>query len=316
VNDLATAVQATTRMPTPLIVETLCRWIEDGTVGQIINWHRREATARQALARDVLKACAGRGHTVSYHIWLQLPEPWWRHQKFNGWSCEGPLLRAVTKISSADIDPLQDHAFLETFQKPLSTLGVNVMNRFTKTAAAVAVGLFLAAGGANAAEGRGAHAGPGFMRGEGPAEMGYGQMQHVGRGKTHGGPGLTQAGPAQIEALKSELGITPAQEPAWTNYVKTIQDAAATMKTTRDNVDRDAIGKISPQDRYAFVTKMREQRRKQFEAVKTTADQLVATLDDRQKAKAREILPGLASFGSDTMHGAAMSGPRHGHRGQ
>lgn len=32
------------------------------------------------------------------------------------------------------------------------------MNRFTKTMAAVAVGLFLAAGGADAAEGRGAHA--------------------------------------------------------------------------------------------------------------------------------------------------------------
>ena len=190
------------------------------------------------------------------------------------------------------------------------------MYRFKKTAAAVAVGLFLAAGGANAGENGGAHAGAGFMRGEGPAGMGHGRMQHMGRGMTHGGPGLTQADPAQIEALKNELGITLAQEPAWTNYVKALQDAAAATKTTRDNVDRDAVSKMSPQDRYAFMTKMREQRQKQFEAVKTTADQLVATLDDRQKAKAQEILPGLAAFGPGSRSGAAAGGSRHGHQDQ
>ena len=188
------------------------------------------------------------------------------------------------------------------------------MYRFKKTAAAVAVGLFLAAGGANAGENGGAHAGAGFMRGEGPAGMGHGRMQHMGRGMSHGGPGSTQAEPARIEALKSELGITPAQEPAWTNYVKALQDAAAAMKTTRDDVDRHAVGKMSPQDRYAFMTKMREQRQKQSEAVKTTADQLVAALDDRQKAKAQDILPGLASFGPGMMHETAMGGPRHGHQ--
>ena len=190
------------------------------------------------------------------------------------------------------------------------------MYRFKKTAAAVAVGLFLAAGGANAAEGHGMHAGAGFMRGEDSAGMEHGRMQHMGRGMTHGGPTSTQADPARIEALKGELGITSAQEPAWTDYVKALQDAAAAMKTTRDNVDRDAVGKMSPQDRYAFMTKMREQRQKQFEAVKATADRLVAALDDRQKAKAQEILPGLASFGPGTRSGAAMGGPRHGHQGQ
>lgn len=190
------------------------------------------------------------------------------------------------------------------------------MNRFKKTAAAVAVGLFLASGSANAAESGDAHAGAGFMRGESLAGMGHGRMQHMGRGMTHGAPGLTEADPAKIEALKSELGITPAQEPAWTNYVKALQDAAATMKTTRDGGDHDTIGKMSPQDRYAFGTKMREQRQKQSETVKTAVDQLVATLDDRQKAKAQEILPGLASFGPGTMHGAAMGSPRRGHRGQ
>ncbi len=185
------------------------------------------------------------------------------------------------------------------------------MYRFKKTAAAVAAGLFLAASGANATENHGAHAGPGFMRGEDSAEMGHGRMQHMGRGMTHEGRGLTQADPARIETLKSELEITSAQEPAWTNYVKTLRDTAAARKTARENVTREDVDKMSPQDRYAFVTKMREQRQKQSEAVKTAVEQLVATLDDRQKAKAREILPGLASFGPGTRHGAAMGGSRH-----
>ena len=44
----------------------------------------------------------------------------------------------------------------------------------------------------------------------------------------HGGPGQTFADPARIDALKAELAITPAQEPAWTKYAKAVQDAAAT----------------------------------------------------------------------------------------
>ena len=76
---------------------------------------------------------------------------------------------------------------------------------------------------------------------------------------------------------------------------------------------RDAVSKMSPQDRFAFVTKMREQAQKQFETVKTAANELLATLDDTQKAKARETLPGLASFGPGAMRNAAWRGPQHRH---
>ena len=48
---------------------------------------------------------------------------------------------------------------------------------------------------------------------------------------------------------------------------------------------------------------MREQGQKQFGAVKTAADELLATLDATQKAKATDILPGLA-FGPGSMRGA------------
>ena len=80
------------------------------------------------------------------------------------------------------------------------------------------------------------------------------------------------------------------------------------MKKAREGVDPDAVSKLSPQDRFAFVTKMREQGQKQFETVQTAAKELLATLDDTQKAKAQTTLPGLA-FGPGTMHSAGMGGP-------
>lgn len=156
--------------------------------------------------------------------------------------------------------------------------------------------------------------GPPFMRGMGPGGMGPGMMQHMGRGMgpgmmMHGGPSQTFADPAQIETLKKELGITSAQEPAWTKYAKAIQDSAATMKTTREGVDPDAVSKMSQQDRFAFVSKMREQGQKQFETVQTAAKELLATLNDTQKDKAQETLPGLAFGGPGPMRGAFMGGP-------
>jgi hypothetical protein len=141
-------------------------------------------------------------------------------------------------------------------------------------------------------------------------QMGPGMRGQMGPGM-HGGPALTQFDPARIDTLKAELGITAAQEPAWTKYAKTVQDSAAKMQTTREGIDRDAVSKMNPQDRFAFMSKIREQRQKQFDAVQTAANELLATLDDAQKAKAKTILPGLA-FGHGTMRNA-MRGPHHQH---
>jgi hypothetical protein len=174
--------------------------------------------------------------------------------------------------------------------------------------------------------------GPPFMRGMGPGGMGPGGMMamhgqmgpgmrgHMGPGMLRGqmgpgmraGPGFAQFDPARIDTLKADLAITAAQEPAWTKYAKAIQDAAATMKTTREGVDREAVSKMSPQDRFAFVSKMREQGQKQFETVQTAAKELLATLDDTQKAKAQKTLPGLA-FGPSMMHSAGIGGPMFRH---
>jgi len=135
----------------------------------------------------------------------------------------------------------------------------------------------------------------------------HGQMGQGMQGRMRGGPGQTFSDPARFGTLKTELAITAAQEPAWTKYTKAIQDAATAIKTTRETVDPETVGKLSPADRFAFVSKMREQRQTQFEAVKTAADELIATLDDTQKAKAQVTLPGVA-FGPGTMRGAGLGG--------
>jgi hypothetical protein len=161
--------------------------------------------------------------------------------------------------------------------------------------------------------------GMGMMQQRGSG-MGPGMMHQMGRGSDHrtmqGGPGLAFTDPTQVDTLKRELGITATQEPAWSKYAKTLTDAATTIKTTRESVDPAEVAKLSPAERYAFVSKRREAAQKQFDAVKAAADELFATLDDTQKATAEDILPGLASFGPGPMRGADMRGPQrsqHGH---
>ena len=148
--------------------------------------------------------------------------------------------------------------------------------------------------------------GPPFMQGRGPGGMGpsgmMGMRGQMGPGM-RGGLGLTQFDPERIDTLKSELSITTAQEPAWTKYAKAIQDTGAALKKAGEGVDPEAVSKMSPQDRFAFMSKMREQGQKRFETVQSAAKELLADLDDTQKVKAQEILPGLA-FGPGMMHSA------------
>jgi hypothetical protein len=145
---------------------------------------------------------------------------------------------------------------------------------------------------------------------------GMGMMQHMGGGMgpgmMHGGAGSTPFDATRLATLKTELGITAAQEPAWSKYAKTLEDAAAAMTATREGINPETVGKMTPQDRFAFVSKIREEAHKQFATVKTAAEELLATLDETQKAKARQTLPGLA-FGPGMRHAGGMAGPQHRH---
>jgi hypothetical protein len=114
--------------------------------------------------------------------------------------------------------------------------------------------------------------------------MGADMMQQMGSGMMHGGMmhggfDLARIDQAQLATLKTELGITPAEETAWTKYSNVLSDAASTMKSTR-------------------------------ETAKAAADELFAALDEGQKAKARERLPGLATSGPGMMGGMPMGDHR------
>jgi hypothetical protein len=143
--------------------------------------------------------------------------------------------------------------------------------------------------------------GPGMMmqhKGTMGPGMGKGMMQHrsgaMGPGMMQGGAGQTPFDPARLATLKTELAITAAQETAWSKYTTAVQDAATAMGTTRADIDPNTVRNMTPADRFAFVTKIREQAQARFTAVQTAANELLAVLDDTQKARARNILPGLA----------------------
>jgi hypothetical protein len=154
--------------------------------------------------------------------------------------------------------------------------------------AGIAAAAMLTAGSALAQSPGSEVAGPLTMQQQGAAGTDPGMMQNMARersacmgmmrrmgmpaGMMQGRLGLTQFDPAQLETLKADLGITSAQEAAWSKYSNVLRDVATTMKSTR-------------------------------EAAKTAADELLLALDDGQKAKAREILPGLATSGASMMGG-------------
>jgi hypothetical protein len=147
------------------------------------------------------------------------------------------------------------------------------------------------------------HGGPhgmGMGMGMGPGMM---MGMHRGHGPMAGG----FADPAaHLTSLKTELGITAPQEPVWDAYAKVVQDTAAAMKERRQGTDMTAMHNMSDQDRQAFITKMRDQHETAFQAVKAAAEKLLTALDDTQKTKAKEILPGLAVHEPGMMRHAGM----------
>ena len=67
------ALRATVQMAPPMSAAVVTRWIGDGTVGEIVAAIRREARARQDLARTLLPDGAMASHPEGHHVWLSLP---------------------------------------------------------------------------------------------------------------------------------------------------------------------------------------------------------------------------------------------------
>ncbi len=70
------SIWATTWMAAPLTAEIAALWIENGTADRVADAQRREATSRQAIARDILGDLVAGTHPNALHLWLELPDPW------------------------------------------------------------------------------------------------------------------------------------------------------------------------------------------------------------------------------------------------
>lgn len=174
--------------------------------------------------------------------------------------------------------------------------------------------------------------GPGMHHGYGPREgrgygwregrgddrrddsgRGYGRGPGHGRhgGFGHGGPGGFGGmfDPAAADGIKRELSITTQQEAAWTKYASALKDAADAMKARRESMRAGAARGLSAEDHRKFRDSMMEQRRKEIDAVRNAADELVKSLDEKQVAIAKEVLPGYA-FGPGMRMGMGMDGGR------
>lgn len=78
---IATALRASTLMPSGFMAELATRLIRGGQAKQATDAKRREAEVRQGLARAILPTGHLITHPRCFHAWLTLPRPW-RHEDF------------------------------------------------------------------------------------------------------------------------------------------------------------------------------------------------------------------------------------------
>lgn len=77
---LGAALRATTMMASPLMAAMATQWITEGTARAVLNAIRDEATARQRIASDILRASAMCADPAGHHLWLTLPTAWSRSE--------------------------------------------------------------------------------------------------------------------------------------------------------------------------------------------------------------------------------------------
>lgn len=70
------AARATNWMAPPLMAEIVSRWIDDGTAEVLATRTRAVAGRRQKVAARMLHDFRYQTMPASFHVWLELPEPW------------------------------------------------------------------------------------------------------------------------------------------------------------------------------------------------------------------------------------------------
>ncbi len=121
--------------------------------------------------------------------------------------------------------------------------------------------------------------------------------------------GTASFDPALLARRKAEIGIRPEQEAVWSKYEAAVQAATGARQSRRDTMDDTALQKMTPGDRFAFVSARRDEARKELETIAAAGKGLLAALDDNQKSRTHG-LPALEQGGSrHSMNGGSdMSG--------
>ena len=118
-----------------------------------------------------------------------------------------------------------------------------------------------------------------------------------GRGMMGGGGGGMMGGgwntTSYLDAVKSELAITPAQEPAWKEYADMLTGVAGQMQGVHETM-YDAMGTATWEERRDMMNTMFEAHQQAFDQVHEAAEKLLPALTKEQRAKAEISLPGLA----------------------
>ncbi|MDB5458191.1 MAG: transcriptional regulator, GntR family with aminotransferase domain [Caulobacter sp.] len=98
---LAQALRAVSQMASPLIGTVVTRWIHDGVAEALLQGVRREAAARQAIAREILPAA--RGGPDGVHVWLDLPAAWDSHRLRDAGRRRGLALAAADAFAAPGV---------------------------------------------------------------------------------------------------------------------------------------------------------------------------------------------------------------------
>jgi len=73
---LTAMVRSSVWMPSPLTAQLASNIIQQGLDQHLVQLQRDEAAKRQAMARALLPGLQIKAQAHSYHLWLELPEPW------------------------------------------------------------------------------------------------------------------------------------------------------------------------------------------------------------------------------------------------
>jgi hypothetical protein len=184
-----------------------------------------------------------------------------------------------------------------------------IMKRVTKIAigAVAALSLGLAAAAVNAhphgygpgwgmGQGQGQEYGPGAGMGPGMGHMGRGPMGQGMGPHGHGNP--SAMADARNAYFKSELKITPAQEPAWKAYADQKKQQVEAMQALRTTAQGSK--QATAPERLELRNQIMKKRQEQVEKETSAFKDLYAVLNPEQKALADQRV-GLGMMGGRGM---------------